>query len=256
MSKQDDGFRMMRVVTVERIAPHMQRLRLAGDDLAHFDTLGNLHVRLHVQQRLGVQEGFDAAADRPVRGAEGRAHRKSASSNVVTRYYTIRRIDAAAGWLDIDFVLHDHAGPACNFALQAKPGDICGISGPCGLGVKKASRYLLAGDETALPAIARIAETLPPDVQGDIVIETCGPEDRLPFAAPAGMSIKWVDRMPSNEGPRRGFIEPVREKIGVYAGAKDYFIWLAGEFGAYEAFRPNLAAIPKPRYINVCYWRR
>jgi len=56
--------------------------------------------------------------------------------------------------------------------------------------------------------------------------------------------------------PGQGFIEPVREKIEVCAGGKDYFIWLAGEFCAYEAFRPYLAAIPKPRYINVCYWRR
>ncbi|WP_454818787.1 siderophore-interacting protein [Labrys neptuniae] len=250
MSKKDNGGRMMSVVAVERIAPHMQRLRLAGDDLAHFDTLGNLHVRLHVQDRP------DAISGMPDRGTYGSAHRKGRSSNVVTRYYTIRRIDAAAGWLDIDFVLHDHAGPACNFALQAKPGDICGISGPCGLGVKKASRYLLAGDETALPAIARIAETLPPDAQGDIVIETWGPEDRLPFTAPAGMSIKWVDRWPLDQEPGQGFIEPVREKIEVCAGGKDYFIWLAGEFCAYEAFRPYLAAIPKPRYINVCYWRR
>ncbi|MEW9307377.1 siderophore-interacting protein [Labrys neptuniae] len=250
MSKQGDGFRMMRVVGVERIAPHMQRLRLAGDDLVHFDTLGNLHVRLHVEARHKAEAGT------PVEGAGDGPRRKGASSNVVTRYYTIRRIDAATGWLDIDFVLHAHAGPACNFALQAKPGDICGISGPCGLGVKKASRYLLAGDETALPAIARIAETLPPDVRGDIVIETCGPEDRLPFAAPAGMTIRWVDRWPRDRGPGRGFIESVREKIEVCAGSKDYFIWLAGEFGAYEAFRPRLAAIPKPRYINVCYWRR
>ena len=250
MSKQDDGFRMMRVVTVERLAPHMQRLRLAGDDLAHFDTLGNLHVRLHVQDRPG------AASGKLAQGPEDRGLRKGRSSNVVTRYYTIRRIDAAAGWLDIDFVLHDHAGPACSFALRAKPGDICGVSGPCGLGVKKAGHYLLAGDETALPAIARIAETLPPDVQGDIVIETCGPEDRLPFAAPAGMSIEWVDRWPRHQGPGRGFIEPVTEKIQACAAGKNYFIWLAGEFGAYEAFRPHLASIPKSRCINVPYWRR
>lgn len=74
-----------------------------------------------------------------------------------TRYYTIRRIDAAAGWLEIDFVLHEAPGLAGDFARLARPGDICGMSGPCGLGVKPAGHYLLAGDETALPAIAMTA---------------------------------------------------------------------------------------------------
>jgi NADPH-dependent ferric siderophore reductase len=82
-------------------------------------------------------------------------------ASFATRYYTIRRIDAAAGWVDIDFVLYEAPGPAGDFALSARIGDICGMSGPCGLGIKPAGRYLLAGDETALPAIAGIAERLP-----------------------------------------------------------------------------------------------
>lgn len=249
MNRKDDGFRMMRVVAVERIAPRMQRLRLAGDDLAHFDTLKNLHVRLHVHDRA------EGVAGETGMSADSSSRRKGGLSNIVTRYYTIRRIDADAGWLDIDFVLHEDAGPACDFALHAKPGDVCGISGPCGLGVKKASQYLLAGDETALPAIARIAETLSCDVQGSIVIETHGLEDRLPFIAPAGMSIEWIDRQPRDHGLGQGFIELVTGKIDIVAAGHDPFIWLAGEFSAYQAFRPHLASIPKSRSINVPYWR-
>ncbi len=249
MNKRDDGFRMMRVVAVERIAPRMQRLRLTGEDLAHFDTLKNLHVRLHVHDRA------EGVAGETGMSAGSSSRRKGGLSNIVTRYYTIRRIDAAAGWLDIDFVLHDHAGPACRFALQARPGDLCGISGPCGLGVKKANNYLLAGDETALPAIARIAETLPGDIQGNIVIETNGPEDELPFTVPARMSVDWVHRQPNNHGSGWHFIELVTTKIGAVAASDDYFIWLAGEFSGYEAFRPHLATIPKSRCINVPYWR-
>jgi NADPH-dependent ferric siderophore reductase len=245
MSRRDDHLRMMKVIAVERIAPRMQRLRLAGDDLGHFDTLKDLHVRLHVPDQTEGMAGFDAA---------GGSRRKGGLPKIVTRYYTIRRIDADAGWLDIDFVLHEDAGPACDFARHAKPGDVCGISGPCGLGVKKAAQYLIAGDETALPAIARIAETLPRDVRGSIVVETHGPEDRLPFSAPAGMSIEWIDRRPGEHGSGQDFVELVTGKIDAVAGG-DLFIWLAGEFSAYQAFRPHLASIPKSRSINVPYWR-
>lgn len=244
-----DGFRTMRVVTAKRIAPRMQRLRLTGDDLVHFDTFRNLHVRFHVPDR---PEGVLAE---PFFPSDSSSHRKGRASGVATRYYTIRHIDTDAGWLDIDFVLHEDAGPACSFALQAGPGDVCGISGPCGLGVKKARNYLLAGDETALPAIARIAETLPGDVGGSIVIETQGPEDRLDFDAPAGMSIDWIDRGPGKLGPGREFIEFVTGKIDAMVAKDDPFIWLAGEFSAYETFRRHLIATPKSRCINVPYWR-
>lgn len=244
-----DGFRTMRVVAAKRIAPRMQRLRLAGDDLARFDTFKNLHVRLHVPNRL--EEVFPEPAFR----SDSSSHRNGGALDVATRYYTIRHIDADAGWLDIDFVLHEDPGPACSFALRARPGDVCGISGPCGLGVKRARNYLLAGDETALPAIARIAETFPSDVGGSIVVETQGPEDRLNFDAPAGMSIDWIHRRPGKQGPGQGFIAFVTGKIDALVGQDDTFIWLAGEFSAYEAFRRHLIATPKSRSINVPYWR-
>ncbi|WID99544.1 iron chelate uptake ABC transporter family permease subunit [Bosea vestrisii] len=78
-----------------------------------------------VAWRLGAL----ACPNRPRRTAEapgpnGRPLAYLDMTAVATRYYTIRRIDAAAGWVEIDFVLHEAPGPAGDFARFARPGDI------------------------------------------------------------------------------------------------------------------------------------
>ncbi|MGV6873091.1 siderophore-interacting protein [Pseudochelatococcus sp. B33] len=248
MIRDEEDFRWMRVADTQRIAPRMQRLRLEGDNLRRFDTDANLHVRLHIPNRPG-----DASRP-PISGRAGRPLEAIDPVAVATRYYTIRRIDAAAGWVDIDFVLHEAPGPAGDFAHAARIGDICGMSGPCGLGVKPARRYLLAGDETALPAIARIAEALPAGATGDIVIEVDTPEDRLPLSMPPGLSCRWLYR--SRQDGCGGFVATVSQAItATAAGIRDHFVWIAGEFAAYEALLAPLKAIAKTRRICVPYWR-
>lgn len=249
MSAADDGFRWMRVIDSQRIAPRMQRLRLAGGDLHRFDTDANLHVRLH------VPVSQEAKLMRSAPAGDGRSLEVPAFAAVATRYYTIRRIDAAAGWVDIDFVLHETPGPAGDFARLAGIGDVCGMSGPCGLGVKPARHYLLAGDETALPAIARIAETLPGTATGEIMLEVDGPEDRLPLTIPEGMACRWFFRRGAAMPSEQRFIAEVTNAVRAIAAGPDHFVWIAAEFAAYEALRTPLKAIAKPRSINVPYWR-
>jgi NADPH-dependent ferric siderophore reductase len=244
----DDGFRLMTVAASHRIAPRMQRLRLTGDNLARFDTFANLHVRLY------VAESSCTALPCPVLGPDGRPRLSGRTDGCAMRYYTIRDIDAEAGWLDIDFVLHEDAGPACDFARRARPGDICGISGPCGLSVKPARNYLLAGDETALPAIARIARSLPDDAEGLILIDTHAPDGWMGFPIPTGMTLRWISRCCGHEA--EAYVPSVSRAIAEIAGANDdHFIWIAGEFSDCAALRPCLGRIHKSRHINVPYWR-
>lgn len=246
MTPADDGFRWMRVTASTRIAPRMQRLRLQGEALHRFDTNANLHVRLHVP------------ADPTTRFPETPTGPRGAllGAGVATRYYTIRRIDAAAGWVDIDFVLHEAPGPAGDFARDAHIGDICGMSGPCGLGVKPARSYLLAGDDTALPAIARIAENLPADATGTIFVEVETPEDRLPFSMPPGMACQWLFRRASGVAGVAGFCTHVERAIAIIAaGPPNQFVWIATEFSAYERLREPLKVVAKARSICVPYWR-
>lgn len=244
----DDGFRFMTVAALRRIAPRMQRLRLVGDNLARFDTFANLHVRLYVPNEYGK------TLPRPMLGRDGRPRLSGRIDGCAMRYYTIREIDAEAGWLDIDFVLHEDAGPACDFARRAQLGDICGISGPCGLSVKPAQYYLLAGDETALPAIARIARSLPDTVQGRIVIDTHAPDGRIDFSVPAGMTLQWISSL-SSPG-QEPFVSSVSRAITEATSASDdHFIWIAGVFSKCMALRPCLGKVCKSRHINVPYWR-
>src|SRR4051794_41955620 len=85
----------------------------------------------------------------------------------------------------MDFVLHGD-GPAAAWAAAAEPGALLGVAGSGALGHRPAERLLLAGDETALPAISRILAETPATVAGVALVEGGGPEEGEPPAAPAG----------------------------------------------------------------------
>ncbi len=76
-----------------------------------------------------------------------------------TRYYTVRSF--ADGLLTLDVVVHDQ-GLVTEWAQTDCVGDLVGISAPKGSFELPADAgwVVLAGDLTALPAMARIAETL------------------------------------------------------------------------------------------------
>jgi NADPH-dependent ferric siderophore reductase len=124
-------------------------------DLARYDTLEALHVRLFVPP-----PGLSEPAW-PMIGADGLLQAPPEGQRPAIRKYTIREIDVAAGTLAIDFVLHDDAGPGSAFAASVQIGDRIGMAGPGGRGLKQAERYLFVADETGLPALARMLAHLP-----------------------------------------------------------------------------------------------
>lgn len=118
------------------------------------------------------------------------------------RTYTVRRAAPESLELDIDFVLHHEPGPAGAWADAAASGDELVIVGPdqgsadSRLGIDwhpgSARRLLLAGDETAAPAICSILESLDEDCTVDAFIEVPGDADMLPVASSA--HIRWLPR--------------------------------------------------------------
>jgi NADPH-dependent ferric siderophore reductase len=76
-----------------------------------------------------------------------------------TRYYTVRALEGRA--LTIDVVVHEH-GLVTEWAQTDCLGDVVGVSDPKGSFDLPADAgwVVLAGDLTALPAMARIAESL------------------------------------------------------------------------------------------------
>src|SRR5690606_35038902 len=97
------------------------------------------------------------------------------------RTYTVRAVRPEAREIDVDFVLHGTEGPASAWATSAQVGAPLVVVGPdarsevSGGGIEwnpgAATSVLIAGDETAAPAICSIVESLAPGVTGEVFIE-------------------------------------------------------------------------------------
>lgn len=111
------------------------------------------------------------------------------------RDYTPRRFDAAARELTIEFVLHGD-GPASGWAARAAPGQWIGVGGPRGsrLLPEDYDAYLLAGDETALPAIARRLEEMCPGARAVVLIEVADAAEERYLPTAANASVTWLHR--------------------------------------------------------------
>ena len=188
------------VARVDRMTPHFTRVTFAGDELAEFGTAG-LDQRVKVVLPL-AGSGF---ADFPEGEDWYRAWRElPVERRNVFRTYTVRSVRAAEREVDIDFALHGDLGPASAWATAAAPGDEIVLIGPDELSPHRTvgidfrpgavETVLLAGDETAAPAICAILEQLPADASGIAIIEVPGPQDRLEVRAPAGVEVRWLAR--------------------------------------------------------------
>jgi NADPH-dependent ferric siderophore reductase len=114
----------------------------------------------------------------------------------VTRTYTLRRADPQRQQVTIDFVVHGDEGIAAPWAARAQPGDILALSGAGGGYRPDAGSdwHLLAGDESALPAICSALEALPGDARGIAYLETSDPGEYLDAKPPAGIEVSWLHR--------------------------------------------------------------
>jgi NADPH-dependent ferric siderophore reductase len=112
------------------------------------------------------------------------------------RTMTVRRVDAAAGEITLDMVVHGDHGVAGAWAGSAQPGQPIYLMGPSGAYAPDpaADWHLLAGDETALPAISAALEALPANAIGKVFIEVGSPDDEIALTAPEGVEVNWVYR--------------------------------------------------------------
>ncbi|CAM5711303.1 MULTISPECIES: siderophore-interacting protein [Streptomyces] len=176
------------VVRTERLTPHMQRVVLGGEGLAGFaaDTCTDHYVKL-LFGAAGVTypEPFDLERIRAEFPRE---------QWPVTRTYTVRAWDPGQRELTLDFVVHGDEGLAGPWALRARPGDTVRFMGPGGAYAPDlgADWHLLAGDESALPAIARALETLPAGARAHAFIEVSGPEEEQKIDTE--VPVVWLHR--------------------------------------------------------------
>ena len=179
--------RRLQVLRVVDITPRMRRITLGGPELAGFVSLGSDdHVKLLFPQNAAEQ----AALETLVLGAG-----KSDGPMPAMRDYTPRRYDLDTLELDIDFVLHGD-GPASTWAEQVQVGQHLYIGGPRGSMIVPDifDSYLLIGDETAIPAIARRLEELPAGRKVLAVIEIADAAEQQVLSSAAEVEVIWVLR--------------------------------------------------------------
>ena len=190
------------VRSVERLSPSFARIELAGDDLADFGNDGptlDQRIKLLFPATPGVLPELSAEDWYTEWLALPEDERPR------MRTYTIRSVegDGIEKRLYVDFVLHPGAhGPGSDWAGAAKPGDEILVAGPK-LGEPyggiewlpgDATRLLLVGDETAVPAIVSILESLPADATGSAFLEVPVADDVQKVSAPEGLQVSWLPR--------------------------------------------------------------
>ncbi|MER5383739.1 siderophore-interacting protein [Streptomyces sp. NPDC002688] len=177
-----------KVVRTERLTPHMQRVVLGGDTLAEFAT--GTSTDHYVKLLFGAEgvtypEPFDMERIREEFPRE---------QWPVTRTYTVRAWDPEVRELTLDFVVHGDEGLAGPWALRVQPGEVVRFMGPGGAYAPDTSAdwHLLAGDESALPAIAAALESLPDGAVVRAFVEVSGPEEEQKIDSDA--EVVWLHR--------------------------------------------------------------
>jgi NADPH-dependent ferric siderophore reductase len=226
--------RIFDVVSTSMVTPNMRRVSIGGAALEGFPAgQDGGYLKLRIPGAT--------PADRPW-----------------VRTYTI--INQTPDALDIDFALHASGGvggPAVSWAQTVRPGDRIEAGGP---GPAKplppdADWYLVAGDMTALPAIAVNLAALSDHAVGHAFIEVQTEEDRQKLPQPRGLDIHWLINPEPGHHPE--LVEQAVRSAPWAAG--DVYVWYATEFEAMRRTRQYLLGerglSPEQLYISS-YWKQ
>ena len=175
----------------------------------------------------------------------------------IVRTYTVRRWDEAAGELDVDFVNHG-VGPATSWANRVQVGERIQIAGPkMSFGHPRGADWvLIAGDETALPAIGRWLEEWPAGTPAQVFIEIGTPSDRQELLIPDGVQVTWLSRDGAEPGTTTLLVDAVRTATWWPGTA---FAWAAGEAISLTPLRRWLRQekqLSREQLDITGYWRR
>jgi NADPH-dependent ferric siderophore reductase len=243
--------RLLQVRDVSRITPKMARVVLGGEELSGFVSAAHDdHVKLFFPQ-----PGQDKPP-LPTQTPNGPVYAEGVAPPAA-RDYTPRRYDAAANTLTIDFVLHGE-GPATAWAAHARPGNFLGVGGPRGSFIvpDDFDWYLLAGDESALPAIGRRLEELPATTRVFVVAEVADAGEEQRFTSRAKVETHWLHRDGAAPGGRSLLHDAV---AALKLPAGEGYAWVAAEAATAKALRRYLVeerGLRKDRVKAAAYWKQ
>ncbi|MEU7972378.1 siderophore-interacting protein [Micromonospora sp. NPDC049089] len=278
------------VRAVRRLSPSFTRVTFTGANLDRFADNGydqriKLALPLPGQDRATLPEGADWYAT-------WRALPEHLRNPI--RTYTVRAVRPHLAEVDVDLVLHGDSGPATRWARRASVGDEIALVGPDagydgnhgGVEFRQSAggTVLLAGDETAVPAISSICERLPLDARGTVVLEVPDAADVLPLLAPPGVEVRWLARGADGYGSRlvpavvaaagellapgaSTAAQPVPDvdvdteilwEVPEQVAPAPLYAWLAGEAGVIRNLRRHLVAergLDRRAVAFMGYWR-
>jgi NADPH-dependent ferric siderophore reductase len=232
---------------VEDRSPRLRRVTLAGPELEGFV----LEEPAASVRLLLPSPGTDQVV---VPEWKGNEFLLPDGQRPVIRTLTPRRFDAAALELDVEIVRHG-GGLASGWAGTAGAGTPAAVSGP-GRGYAfdpDAPELLVAGDETALPAIAQLLEALPPGTPAQVLVEVADRGAELPLPAGHGVTVSWVE-LPAGGDPGDALVAALRE-APLVAEAR---VWAAGEAAAMQRIRRHLfdeRQVPRRHAVVRGYWK-
>ena len=287
----------VRVVRVERLTPAFRQVTVAAPDLREFGDDG-------LDQRIKLLLPTPGTSWDDYAGPDWYARWRDAPDErrPVLRTYTVRRVRRSAGEVDIVLVDHDSPegapGPGVRWVRRLAAGDEVLLVGPDvrspdrhqGIDFRPggATRLLLAGDETAAPAIAGILESLHdrPDVTARAFVEVPDVADRLPVDLPARARVHWlargdaahgtllrpavtawldghaalIDTVRAADTPQVEDIDVDRELLWDSPDPSDtsFYAWMAGEAAAVKALRRAVVTergVDRRRVAFMGYWR-
>ncbi|MFF1922418.1 siderophore-interacting protein [Streptomyces sp. NPDC058221] len=247
----------VRVTDAERISPRMLRIHFSGEALARvMEDRPDQQMKLcfpRPGQRVPRLPEPDADDTYGMRWYEAFLAIPEAERPLM-RSFTVRSYDPGSGRMAVDFVLHGDGGPATRWASGAAPGDVLGMVGPSSAYARplpRAGHLLLAGDESALPAIGTILESLPAGARATVCAEVADAAEEQRFATAAEVTVHWVHRDRGGSLP-----DAVRSAV---LPEGDAAAWLAGEAGTVRALRRHLVeerGLPRTAVEFSGYWRR
>ncbi|KZK93936.1 Vibriobactin utilization protein ViuB [Pseudovibrio sp. Ad46] len=210
------NFLEVQVVRTAAFSSNFIRVTVAAKGIERFFE-GGLHFRLLFSKNLGFEARW------PYWDDKGRTVWPEGDYELMRPVYTVRQFDKSAQTIDFDVFLHE-GGPTAEWAARVNEGDKVGLLGPGGGWIPEAKYLLLAGDETAIPAISRILESSPAGTKGAVIISVSKKGMEAPIPLPETMSLKWVYR--DTHGHDGLFYAAKRVEI---PEVQEAFLWFAAE---------------------------